>query len=231
MNTTEPPRNWNQGFLTAHPPSPHCRRSRPGDARGRRVSPRHRRRLLLHKGPRSRRRAPRGDHRPLHVVRPDDDLDHPVVAGPGPRSPMRHGLAAIGQLVQAMGEVASESRLSVSCSGAGRAAGEAAGTGVAGVGAASGPGVAGAGSAVHRLTRAGSGRWRPPGPSRRSVVRRLTTRAAPPGCRRRRSAAGPRRLADWRNAHADQRVPLHGLRHLHVTCGVQQIRSGWARSV
>ena len=62
------------------------RRARAHEQRGRRVPPRHRRGLLLREGARPLDRAPRGADRPLHPVRPDDDLDHPVVAGPAARA-------------------------------------------------------------------------------------------------------------------------------------------------
>ena len=38
------------------------------------------------KRPRARRRAPRGGHRPLHALRPDDDVDHAVLARPAARA-------------------------------------------------------------------------------------------------------------------------------------------------
>ena len=61
-------------------PDPQGRRARPRDAGGRRVPPHHRRGLLLHEGHGPRRRAPRGADRPLRRLRPDDDVDRPVLA-------------------------------------------------------------------------------------------------------------------------------------------------------
>ena len=61
-------------------PDPRGRAARARDARGRRVQPHHRRRLLRDARARARRRSPRGGDRPLHAVRPDDDVDRAVVA-------------------------------------------------------------------------------------------------------------------------------------------------------
>ena len=62
--------------------APEGRPARPRHARGGRVPPDHRRRLLLPEAARPRRGAPRAGDRRVRVLRADDDVDHADLARP-----------------------------------------------------------------------------------------------------------------------------------------------------
>src|SRR6185312_12630856 len=62
------------------------RRTRAEDAAGRRVSPRHRRRLLHHQGASGRAGKPRPDPRSLPALRPDHHLDRAIHASAAARA-------------------------------------------------------------------------------------------------------------------------------------------------